>query len=75
MGQQLGVVHAEVGVLVGVDMRGVLFLASVVLDPEVGLADAGEGHPVIVTLVVILEVHVVAVRILISWFGGVIIYN
>jgi hypothetical protein len=46
-----------------------------VLDFEVGPADAGEGDPVVVTLVEVLEVDVVAVRILISWLCGVIIYN
>ena len=57
------------------DVRGVLFLGGTVLDFHVGPADAREGHLVIVTLVEVLEVHVVAVRILISGFGGVIIYN
>lgn len=57
------------------DMGGVLILGGTVLDFDVGLADAVEGHPVVVTFVEVLEVHVVAVRILISGFGGVIIYN
>lgn len=46
-----------------------------VLDFEVGPPDACESHPVVVTLVEVLEVDVVAVGILISWLCGVIIYN
>lgn len=74
MGQQFCVVHAEVGVVIGVHVGGIVF-CSVVLDFAVGAADAGEGDPVIVALVQVLKVDVVAVGILIPWLSGVIIYN
>lgn len=75
MSQKLGVVHAEVRVVVRVHMRGVLLLGQSVLDFKVGGTDPREGHPVVVAFIEVLEVDVVAVGILISGFGGVIIYN
>ena len=47
----------------------------VVFNAEVGASDLGEWDPVIVAFVEVFKVDVVAVGILISIFGGVIIYN
>lgn len=74
MGKQFSVVHAEMRVIVGMDMR-VIFIQRGFLDPRPSLLDAGKGNPVIVALVEVLEVHVVRVGILIFGFGGIIIYN
>ena len=72
MGEEFGVVHAVVGVVVGVHVAGVVFRGCL-FDLEVGLADAGIGHPVVVALVEVLEVHVVGIAILILGSGGIII--
>ena len=74
MSLQLGVVHAEVGVVIGVDV-GVILFEGRLLDALAGAANHAKGHPVVVALVEVLEVHVVGVGILISRFGGIIIYN
>jgi hypothetical protein len=74
MSLQLGVVHAEVGVVIGVDV-GVILFEGRLLDALAGAANPAKGHPVVVALVEVLEVHVVGVGILISRFGGIIIYN
>jgi hypothetical protein len=50
-------------------------MAGVLVDLEIGGLDAGVRDPVIVALVEVLEVDVVAVGILISGLGSVIIYN
>ena len=73
--QELGVVHAEVRVVVGVEMGWIVLRSIVVLDSSGGRTDAGVGHPVVIALIEVLEVNVVAVGILISGLGGVIIYN
>lgn len=73
--QEFGVVHAEVRVVVGMDVRVVLLGRCTIVDFDVGAPEAGVGYPVVVALVEVLEVHVVGIGILISWFGGVIIYN
>jgi hypothetical protein len=74
MSQQFCVVHSEVRVVVRMDVSGRVLPRSV-LNFVVSPPDAREGHPVIVTLVEVLEVDVVTIGILISRFGGVIIYN
>lgn len=74
MSLQFGVVHAEVGVVVGVYVRVILFEGRL-LDALGGAPNPGKGDPVVVALVEVLEVHVVSVGILISRFGGIIIYN
>jgi hypothetical protein len=74
MSLQFGVVHAEVGVVVGVDV-GVILFEGGLLDTLGGPSNARKGDPVVVALIEILEVHVVGVGILISRFGGIIIYN
>ena len=74
MGEQFGVVHAEMRVIVGVHVRGGV-VESGLLDLGGAGADAGEGHPVVVALVEVLEVHVVGVGVFILGFGGIIIYN
>lgn len=75
VGQQFGVVHTEVGVVVGMYVGGVVLLGGRVLDLEVRATDVAEEDPVVVAFVEVFEVDVVAVGILISGFGGVIIYN
>lgn len=75
MCDELGIVHAEVWIVVGMEMRGILLGAVTVLDASSGWVDAGVGYPVIVALIEVFEVDVVAVGILISSLGGVIIYN
>lgn len=72
VGEQFGVVHAEMRVVVGVHVRAGV-LEGGLLDLGVGGADAGEGHPVVVALVEVLEVHVVGVGVFILGFGGIII--
>lgn len=52
-----------------------ILMAGVLVDLDVGGFDAGVRDPVIVALVEVFEVDVVAVGILISRFGSVIIYN
>ncbi len=74
MGEQFGVVHAEMRVIVGVHVRGSVVEGGL-LDPGGGGSDAREGHPVVVALVEVLEVHVVGVGVFILGFGGIIIYN
>lgn len=74
MSEQFSVVHAEMRVIVGMDMR-VIFIQRGFLDPRPSLLDARKGNPVIVALVEVLEVHVVRVGILIFGFGRIIIYN
>jgi hypothetical protein len=74
MSLQFGVVHAEVGVVIGVDV-GVILFEGRLLDALSSPANPAKGHPVVVALVKVLEVHVVGVGILISRFGGIIIYN
>ena len=74
MSLQFGVVHAEVGVVIGVDV-GVILFEGRLLDALAGAANPAKGDPVVVALVEVLEVHVVGVGILISRFGGIIIYN
>lgn len=63
------------GIVIRVDMGVVFLVAGTVLDFEGGGLDARVGEPVIVAFVEVLEVHVVAVGVLISGFGGIIIYN
>jgi hypothetical protein len=75
MGQKFGVVHSEVGVVVGMYVRGVVLLGGRVLDFDVRATDVAEEDPVVVAFIEVFEVDVVAVGILISGFGGVIIYN
>ena len=75
VGKQFGVVHAEVGVVIGVHVRASILMAGVLVDLEIGGLDAGVRDPVVVALVEVLEVDVVAVGILISGLGSVIIYN
>jgi hypothetical protein len=74
MSLQFGVVHAEVGVVIGVDV-GVILFEGRLLDALASTANPAKGHPVVVALVEVLEVHIVGVGILISRFGGIIIYN
>lgn len=74
MCQKLGVVHTEVWVVIGMDVCGRV-LGRGVVNFKVGAANTRVGHPVIVAFVQVLKVHVVAIGILISRFGGVIIYN
>lgn len=59
-------------VIVGVHVRGGV-LEGGLLDLSIGGSDAGEGHPVIIALVKVLEVHVVGVGVFILGFGGIII--
>lgn len=66
--------HSKVRVVIWMHVRGMVFCVGV-LYFQVGPTNAWEGDPVIVTLVEVLKVDVVAIGILISWFGGVIIYN
>ena len=75
MGLQFGVVHAKVRVVVGMEARCVLLMRWVLFDFKGGGLDPRVRHPVIVALIEVLEVYVVAVGILISGLGGVIIYN
>lgn len=63
------------GVVVGVDVGGGVVGGGVVVDFEGRPVDARGGHPVVVTLVEVLEVDVVAIGILISSSGRIIIYN
>ena len=58
---KFGVVHAKVGVVVGMNMGGDFFMSGVVIDFERGGFDAGVRDPVIIALVEVLEVDVVAV--------------
>lgn len=53
---------------------GTTILESGILNLGGGPANAGKGHPVIVSLVEVLEVDVVGVRILIFRLGGIVIY-
>lgn len=75
MCKQFGVVHTEVRVIIGVHVRACILMAGVLVDLDIGGFDAGVRDPVIVALVEVLEVDVVAVGILISGLGSVIIYN
>ena len=52
-----------------------IIMSGVLVDLYIGGFDAGVRDPVIIALVEVLEVDVVAVGILISRFGSVIIYN
>lgn len=74
MSEQFSIVHTEMRVIVGMDMR-VIFIKRGFLDPRPSLLDAGKGNPVVVALVEVLEVYVVRVGILIFGFGRIIIYN
>ena len=74
VGEQFGIVHAEMRVIVGVHV-GSAVLEGRLLDLGGGAADAGEGHPVVIALVEVLEVDVVGVGVFILGFGGIIIYN
>ena len=62
-------------VVVRVHVSAGILMAGVLVDLDVGGFDAGVRDPVIVALVEVFEVDVVAVGILISRFGSVIIYN
>ena len=75
MGEQFGVVHAEVDIVVGVDIGGDLLMEGTLLDLEGGGLDTGVGDPIVVAFVEVLEVDIVAVGVLVPGFGGVIIYN
>lgn len=75
MREKFGVVHAEVRVVVGVHVASGILMAGVFVDFDGGGLDAGVGDPVIVALVEVFVVDVVAVGILISGLGSVIIYN
>lgn len=71
---EFGVVHAEVRVVIGVHVRGVL-VQQLIDDNLAGLADPGEGHPVVVALVEVLEVRVVVVGVIVFAISCMIIYN
>ena len=75
VGLQFGIVHAEVRVVVGMETRCVLLMRRVLFDFKGGGLDPRVRDPIIVALIEVFEVDVVAVGILISRFGGVIIYN
>ena len=75
MGKKFGVVHAKVGVIVGMDMGSNFFMSGIVLDSEGRRFDTGVRYPVIIALVKVFEVNVVAVGVLVPGFGGIIIYN
>jgi hypothetical protein len=59
MGNEFGVVHTKVRVVILMEMRGDLFVEGILVDPERGRSDAGEGNPVVVAFVEVLKVDVV----------------
>ena len=67
--------HAIVRLIVWMEVTKIFFRGRIVLNFEVGPSDLGERNPVIVALIEVLKMDVVAVGILISGFGGIIIYN
>lgn len=58
---EFGIVHAEVRVVIWVQMGGDLLVWGILVNLEGGGFDAGEWYPIVVALVEVLEVHVVAV--------------
>ena len=58
---EFGVVHAQVRVVIRMQVSGDLFVRSILVDLEGGGFDAGEWYPVVVAFVQVLEVQVVAV--------------
>ena len=72
MGEEFGVVHTEVRVIILMEVSGILLLSKLIYF-LVSLFNLVKWEPVIVSFVKIFEVDVVAVGVLVFGFGGVVV--